>query len=413
MTKFQYKALKNKTEFVEGEIEANSPREARQKILALGFLPTKVYTEYCGEKQSYAEQSYVSVGHIQNVKRLSLNEKIWFTSELQTLLGAGISVIEALESVERNSASLKIKSISNHLRQSIFSGATFAQSMEKYYANVFGQVYIGLVKAGEAAGELDETLARMLVILDKEEKILDKIKSASIYPCILIAMMLGLIILFSCLVFPNLMGVVTFSGGEAPFFAQLVIGFCSFVQHFWWLLIVLVAGVIAGFQALMQTYVFKKKVDEFVLKVPKLSEFINYINLANYMTVLHISYDAGVPIVAALELAQKTVGNLLIKAKLSSVVSMVKSGKSLTQAFNTSQVIPSPLMSMIATGEKSGSLGKMLKETVDVIDKKVDFVLEALSKAFEPTIIIILGLCVGALLIAFMQIYTSALSSLG
>ena len=163
----------------------------------------------------------------------------------------------------------------------------------------------------------------------------------------------------------------------------------------------------------MQTYVFKKKVDEFVLKVPKLSEFINYINLANYMTVLHISYDAGVPIVAALELAQKTVGNLLIKAKLSSVVSMVKSGKSLTQAFNTSQVIPSPLMSMIATGEKSGSLGKMLKETVDVIDKKVDFVLEALSKAFEPTIIIILGLCVGALLIAFMQIYTSALSSLG
>lgn len=413
MTKFQYKALKNKTEFVEGEIEANSPREARQKILALGFLPTKVYTEYCGEKQSYAEQSYVSVGHIQNVKRLSLNEKIWFTSELQTLLGAGISVIEALESVERNSASLKIKSISNHLRQSIFSGATFAQSMEKYYANVFGQVYIGLVKAGEAAGELDETLVRMLVILSKEEKILDKIKSASIYPCILIAMMLGLIILFSCLVFPNLMGVVTFSGGEAPFFAQLVIGFCSFVQHFWWLLIVLVAGGIAGFQALMQTYVFKKKVDEFVLKVPKLSGFINYINLANYMTVLHISYDAGVPIVAALELAQKTVGNLLIKAKLSSVVSMVKSGKSLTQAFNTSQVIPSPLMSMIATGEKSGSLGKMLKETVDVIDKKVDFVLEALSKAFEPTIIIILGLCVGALLIAFMQIYTSALSSLG
>lgn len=103
---------------------------------------------------------------------------------MQTLLGAGISVIEALESVERNSASLKIKSISNHLRQSIFSGATFAQSMEKYYANVFGQVYIGLVKAGEAAGELDETLARMLVILDKEEKILDKIKSASIYPCI-------------------------------------------------------------------------------------------------------------------------------------------------------------------------------------------------------------------------------------
>ena len=412
MAKFQYKALKNKTEFVEGEIEANSLREARQKILALGFLPTKVYTEFYSEEQSYSAVGAITFAPVQKVKRLSLNEKIWFTSELQTLLSAGISIVEALESVEGNSSSLKIKSICDSLRQSIFSGATFAQSMEKYYANVFGQVYIGLVKAGEAAGELDETLARMLVILNKEAKILDKIKSASIYPCILIAMMLGLIILFSCLVFPRLMGVVTFSGGEAPFFAQTVFGFCSFVQHFWWFLIVLVAGGIAGFQSLMQTYAFKKNVDEFVLKVPKLSEFINYINLANYMTVLYISYDAGVTIVSALELAQKTVGNLLIKAKLSSVVSMVKNGKSLTHAFSASQVIPSPLMSMIATGEKSGSLGKMLKESVDVIDKKVDFVLEALSKAFEPTIIIILGLCVGALLVAFMQMYASALTSL-
>lgn len=412
MAKFQYKALKNKTEFVEGEVEATSLREARQKIIALGFLPTKVYTEFMPADQNYSNTVAPISDSQVVVRRLSLNEKIWFTTELQTLLGAGISVLEALESVEKTSAGLKVKSVCKTLRQSILSGNTFAQSMEKYYSKVFGQVYIGLVKAGEDSGALDETLARMLVILNKEAKVLDKIKSASIYPCLLIALMLGVIMLFSVVVFPRLMGVVAFSGGEAPFFAKTVFGFCTFVQHFWWLIIIFIVGGLTGFSMLLKTYAFKKGIDKFILEVPKLSEFISYINLANYMTVLYISYEAGVPIVLALELALKTVGNIQIKTKLSNVAYLVKSGQSLTYSLSSSQVVPAALMSMVSTGEQSGSLGKMLKEAADVIDKKVDFVLEALSKCFEPIIIIIMGLCVGALLVAFMQMYASALTSL-
>lgn len=411
MAKFQYKALKNKTEFVEGEIEATSYREARQKIIELGFLPTKVYSETL-KPEKYSEHISAPVNEGKTVRRLSMNEKTMFTSELQTLLSSGISIVEALESVERNTASKKIKTICNTLKQSILAGNTFAQSMEKYYSKVFGQIYIGLVKAGETAGELEETLLRMLVILNKQAKILDKIKSASIYPAILIVMLLGLVTLFSVLVFPKLMGVVNFSGGEIPLFAQTVFGFCTFVQHFWWLLIVLIVGLISGFKTLMQTYLFKRKVDNFVLHVPKLSDFVKYTNLANYMTVLAISYESGVPIASALELSNKTIDNIVIKTKLSRVASMVRNGKSLVESLDTAQVIPPTLMSMIATGEKTGSLGKMLQDSADVIDKKVDFVLEALSKAFEPAIIIILGICVGSMLFAFMQVYASALSSM-
>lgn len=411
MAKFQYRALKNKKEFIEGEIEASTLREARQKIVALGFLPTKVYEEN-SMQDKLVEPTQTAPTTGKRVKRLSLNEKIWFTSELETLLSAGIPILEALESVQKNSASLKIKTICTNVIQSIYSGNTFAQSMEKLYAKVFGQVYIGLIKAGESSGELDETLIRMLVILNKEAKILDKVKSASIYPSILLAMMFGLIMLFSVVVFPRFCTFFSSTGGDIPLFAQVVFGFCDFVHKFWLFLIVGIVGVITGLHSLMQTYSFKKNIDMIVLKIPKLSEFINYINLANYMTVLYISYEAGVPIVSALELAQKTVGNIIIKSKLSNVVNMVKNGKSLAEALNFSQVIPSALLSMIATGEKSGSLGKMLKETVDVIDKKIDFVLDALSKAFEPTIIIIMGICVGTFLVAFMQMYIASLTSL-
>ena len=130
------------------------------------------------------------------------------------------------------------------------------------------------------------------------------------------------------------------------------------------------------------------------------------------MTVLQISYEAGVPIISSLELAQKTVGNIILKSKLSKVIGIVKKGNSLVDALNSSQVVPSALLSMIAAGEKSGTLGKMLKEVVDVIDKKIDFVLEALSKAFEPMMIIVMGVCVGIFLMAFMQMYVASLTSL-
>ena len=411
MAKFQYKALKNQKEFIEGEIEATTLREARQKIVALGFLPTNVYEENLIQ-DNLVEPNQIVQTNGKRVKRLSLNEKIWFTSELETLLCAGIPIQEALETVERNSASLKVQSICMNVRQAINSGNTFAQSMEKLYSKVFGPVYIGLIKAGESSGELDETLIRMLVILNKEAKILDKIKSASIYPSILLALMFGLIMLFSVVIFPRFNAFFSFTGGDIPLFAQTVFGFCDFVHRFWLFLIVGIVGAITGLRMFLKTYSFKKKIDEIVLKIPKLSEFINYINLANYMTVLQISYEAGVPIISSLELAQKTVGNIILKSKLSKVIGIVKKGNSLVDALNSSQVVPSALLSMIAAGEKSGTLGKMLKEVVDVIDKKIDFVLEALSKAFEPMMIIVMGVCVGIFLMAFMQMYVASRTSL-
>ncbi len=415
MAKYKYSALKNNSDIINGVIDASNPREAREKIRELGFLPTKIYLEQSTEIQQYSDfhKEHQNTRDIQaNVNRLSLQEKIMFTSDLSVLLSSGIPIVEALQSIANSTPKLKIKTICEKIKYGILSGMTFAQALESFYGKVFGLVYTGLIKTGEDAGELDLTLDRILVLLKKQDSIKGKIVNASIYPAILIIIMLGLLILFSKFVFPAFMGVFAFNGAELPFLASMLVGICSFVEHFWWLLIIGLGAVCGAVSSLFKNYQFKSRWDDFILNVPVVSDFIRYINLANFLTVLHISYEAGLPIMSGLELSNKTIGNHTIKRKISNSISIVKNGKSLTEAFQMTDAIPHALLTMIATGEKSGTLGKMLHDAAEVIDKKVDMALEAMTKMFEPTIIVVMGGVVLFIAVAFYQMYVGMLGTL-
>ena len=201
-------------------------------------------------------------------------------------------------------------------------------------------------------------------------------------------------------------------GGSVPFLAQMLIDCCNFVNNFWWLLIMFIAGACGFLVSLFKQYQFKRKWDEFILKVPVICDFIRYINLSNFLTVLHISYDAGLPLMSGLELSNKTVGNNIIRRQVTNSVNFVKQGKTLTESFERTGVLPGALMTMIAAGEKSGTLGKMFHDAADVMDKKVDMALEALTKLFEPVVIVIMGGFVLFIAIAFYQLYAGMLGSL-
>ncbi len=413
MAKYQYSALKNNTQVIKGMVEASNPREAREKIRALGYTPTKIYIEQSLSEQPYTtNEEIIKNSSTRKVTRLSLQEKIMFTSELEVLLSSGIPILEALQTIGLNSPKWKLKEICLNLQTCILSGMTFAQALNALYSKVFGPVYTALVKTGEDAGELEATLRRMLVLLNKQDRIKGKIIGASIYPGILILLMLGLLILFSKFVFPAFMSVFTFNGASLPFLASMLVGICSFVMNFWWFIILAFGAACGAAVSLFKNPYFKSKWDEFILKVPVISDFVQYINLSNFMTVLQISYDAGLPIMSGLELSYKTVGNYTIKHRISNALGHVRAGKTLTESFQRAAAIPGALMTMIATGEKSGTLGKMLHDAAEVLDKKVDMALEALTKLFEPAVIIIMGGVVLFVAVAFYQMYVGMLGSL-
>ena len=412
MARYKYRALKDKTQIVTGEVEASSQREAREKICKLGFLPTKVYTEEDLPEINYVSSKKTVSSDGKVVKRLSLQEKIMFTSELDVMLGAGIPILDALHSLEVNTPKEKIKIVCHNIQKCIINGMTFATALSSLYSKVFGDVYIALVKTGEESGELEVTLARILGLLRKQDSIKGKIISASIYPAVLIVIMTAVLMLFSMKVFPALLGILQFNSTDIPVYAQMLIGFCDFIKNFWWLVLCGIGAFWGAISMLFQNPFFKSRWDNFVLKIPVVSDFINYINLSNFMTVLQISYDAGVPIVAGMELSNKTVGNLVIKRKIFNAINLMRSGRMLSEALEIAGAIPSALMTMITTGEKSGTLGKMFHDAAEVIDTKVNMTLDAMTRLFEPALIVIMGVVVAFIAIGFYQMYVTALGSM-
>lgn len=406
MAKFKYEALQDNIKIVEGELEASSLREARELIRKLGFIPTMVCLQ-----DFQAEPAVEAKEHYSTVKHLTLGQKIRFTSELETILTAGIPILEALETIEKNSPDLKIKIVCKDIKLAIMANSTFAHALEKLYGNVFGLVYTALVKTGEDAGELEATLGRMLILLRKQEAIKDKIVSASIYPAVLLGMLSILFVIFAKLVFPKFAELMKFNGADLPFLAQVIMGTSDFIDQYWWLVIIIICAGCYVAVNLFKKPPVKRCLDKLVLKTPVISDFFTYINLSNFMTIMHISYDAGVSVTSCLELANKTVGNAIIKSKVCSAANMIRGGKPLAEALAQVDVIPHALLSMLSAGEKSGTLGKMFRDCANVIDKKVDMTLEAMTKLFEPAVILIFGGVVFIFVLAFMQAYLGMLGT--
>ena len=216
MAIYNYVALRNNKDIVKGKVEAEDLRDAREKVRSLGFLPTKVYEEKLGSDNK--KEAAVSVKGGQ-MKTLGLSEKMDFTSTLQILASSGIPMIESLMFIENDAAKLKIRLVAKELRRQIMAGATFADTIAKY-PNQFGQIYIGLCKAGEDSGELEKTLGRLLELLTKQANIRGKVIGTLMYPMFVIVLAVIIVLVMLMFVFPVFKDMFEGMGKELPWITQ-------------------------------------------------------------------------------------------------------------------------------------------------------------------------------------------------
>lgn len=403
MAQYFYKALKNNKTEVKGYVEAQSPREARDKVHKLGFLPTNIYEE--GAEKTETETS------VSKIKHLSLSEKIFFTSEMQVMTSSGIPVLEALATVEEHAHKTKLVTLAKDLKDKVLNGSTFSDALRSY-ENVFGGIYIGLCEAGESSGQLDKTFEYMLAVLKKQDNIKSRIISMSIYPAITVAILIAVFILCGKLIFPAFINSSNISAKDIPFMVNVVTGTCDILFQYWMILILaLGAGGYALSRIWEQSFI-KKFFDEQVLKIPLVKDFMRYINLSSFFTVLNVAYEAGLTILSSLDLAISTITNSHIKREAQNSKRLVTTGEMLSQAFVKTDLLPPVFNTLIVTGEKSGRLGQMFRDIAIAIDKKLDMVTDALARAFEPTLTVIIGIVVGYITIAFFQLYTTAVGTM-
>lgn len=392
MPTYSYIALKNNKDIVRGKIDAQDVRSAREAIKNMGLLPTKISDDGAFDNARFEQK--VKTTPIGKMKSFSLKDKIEFTQTLQILTSTGISIIEALVFLENNAESRAIRSVSLELRKSILvGGLTLAETMEKY-RRIFGRVYVGLVKAGEDSGELDKTLGRMLELLKKQDAIKGKVVGALVYPIFVILLAFVVVTIMLAFVFPAFKDMFDNLGRELPIVTQMCMSLGLFIRQFWYAPIIFLVFVVMAIKHILTNDVTKRPVDAFFLKVPLLSDLLRFANYSNFLAVLQVAYEAGIPIVDCLYLANMTLDNLILKDAIFAATAKVQQGTHLSAALKSSNQIPNMITFMIATGEQSGRLGELLNYCITFIDQKLDSIIDKFTKLVEPAMLIFIGFIV-------------------
>ena len=396
MPLFAYIALKNNKTIVRGKIEADDVKSAREGIKKQGLLPTKIIDE----TNKNASEQVIKLAKA-NLKPMSLKDKIEFTSTLQILTATGIPIIETLVFMENNAEAVAIRDIAYELRRNIIAGSTLAETLEKY-RSIFGRGYVGLVIAGADSGELDKTLARMLELLKKQDAIKSKVIGALVYPCFVVVLAMVVVTIMLVFVFPAFESMFDALDRELPLATQICIGLGNFMRKFWFVPIGGIFLFIWGVRKLFTTESTRKIIDRYILRIPLLSDLMRYANFSNFLAVLQVAYDAGIPVVDCLYLSNLTMDNVILKQAILSAASKVQQGIHLSIALRSTKQIPNMMLFMIATGEQSGRLGEMLYHCTTFIDRKLDDIIDKFTKLVEPALLIFIG---GIVLFLALSLY--------
>lgn len=386
MARYNYTAYKNGTsDIVKGQVEAANLREARTEIRSMGYTPTSIIEENTiSQKEKNSKKAAV------RMPKMGLSEQIEFTSTLQILAAAGIPIIESLMFIENDAAKLKMRQVAAELRKQIMNGGTFAGTIAKY-PEQFGHVYIGLVKTGEDAGELEKTLDRLLELLNKQSNIRTKVIGTLMYPAFIILLAIFIVIVMLVFVFPVFKDMFEQMGMQLPWITQVLMNAGIFLKQNWISIPIVFAGAIFGINFLFKWKPSKWKIDEYVLKIPLLSKLIQFANFANFIAVMQVAYDAGVPILECLYLANLTLTNHTLEKRVEEATLKIQQGQHLSAALRATRTMPKMILFMIATGEQSGRLGDMLGQAVSYIDKALDNIIDLMTRMIEPIMLVVIG----------------------
>lgn len=397
---FSYQALKAGKEVVKGEVTASNLKDARDVIRKMGLVPTKI-SEYVDPKAKKGG----------NMGTLSLAEKIDFISTLQILLTSGIPAVESLMFMEQEASKRKIRELSRNLKTQIMAGSTFADTLARY-PQTFGYIFIGLVKAGEESGELEKTLGRIRDLLTKQHNTKSKVIGTLMYPAFVICLAFVIILVMLLFVFPTFKSMFEQQEKALPWVTQMMINAGDYLKEYWYTIPIFLVAFGAFIYILFHWKPAKEVFDKFVLKIPLLNNLIMYSNYSNFMSVLSVSYDAGIPVVDCLHLGIITLTNSVLHKKISNAVTKVSQGLQVSQALKATKVMPKMLLFMIATGEQTGRLGDMLEKAVNFLDKTLDSIIDTVTKMIEPIMLLVIGSIVLVMALAlYLPLFQSYMSN--
>jgi type IV pilus assembly protein PilC len=322
------------------------------------------------------------------------------TRQLATMVSSGMTILKAIYVLEAQTDSKPLKATLVKVRKDVEAGLPFSDALERN-PKVFNQLYVAMVRAGETGGVLESALVRTADQLEADESLRRQVKSAMVYPGVI--MTFALLVLVALVVFlvPVFEGIFEDFGGELPFITRITVALSDAMIGYWYAFIGGTAAVVVAFKKWKDSTAGRKQWDTMRLKFPfKIGDIVQKVALARWSRTLSALTSAGVPLMAALEITGKTAGNWQIEKAMDEVISSVRSGGTIAAPLKESPVFPSMVTHMLGVGEETGALDTMLDKVADFYEDQVAAAVKALTSILEPVMIVVVGAIVGFIVIA-------------
>ncbi len=323
------------------------------------------------------------------------------TRLMSTLLCAGVTLPEALVALTDQVESPRFKNVLSDIGSKVNEGSSMADAMSTH-PKVFNKLYINMVRAGEASGSLETVLIRIADFMDQQEALRGKVTTAMFYPVAMAVVGVGVVTLLMVKVVPSISEVFEGQGAELPFTTRTLIALSSFLAGYWWLVIMLVIGLVVGFKKYRNSKAGRELTDRLILAMPVIGGLARKIAIARFARTLATMLASGVQLLQALDIVRSLLGNVILEKVLTQARDEIREGSGIAPALKRSGQFPPLVTHMIAVGERSGQLEQMLIDVANAYDKESSAAIDRATAVLEPVMIVLMGGTVGFIVFAIM-----------
>jgi type IV pilus assembly protein PilC len=392
MPEYKYEGVDKQGKRVKGQLNAATEGDLRVLLRGQGVRPVRI------SQASLAQRDLGSLfsGGVSNITPL---EVLHFTRQLQVLIGSGVPLVQALDILGDQASSANLRSLCTGVKNRVSEGSFLWEALSGYPKS-FPRLYLALVRAGESSGALDQMLRRLSSYLEDNDRLKKMLKSAMMYPAIVIS--IGALVIAAMLIFviPKFEELIKQNGGELPAPTQFVINASHFLGQYWY---IIGGGMTAAYIFLKRFYGTpegRAMYDRMMFRAPLFGALMQKGGTARFTRTLATLLSSGVSLLDAIDICKQTIDNAVLEEAVGRVRAEIEQGKGLSQVFAKLEVFPKMAVQMMAVGENTGQLDKMLEKVADFYEAEVEALVGGLTKLIEPFILVFLGGTVGGMMIA-------------
>ena len=389
MSTYVFKAIDIAGVKAKGEVEADSKQAVSDQLKSRGLIVLDIADKHASRE--------INLTFFESV---NASELAIFARQLATMISSGMSILRALYVLEEQTDSKMLKETIVTVRKDVEAGLSLSDAMARH-PKVFSTLFVAMTQAGEAGGVLEGSLLRVADQLEKDASLRRQIKSAMVYPILVVVVAVGIMLALCAFLIPVFINVFKEFGGELPAITKVSVAASNIVTHYYWAMFLVTGALVFTFIKWKKTTWGRKQWDHFRLHIPmKIGKIVQEVAVARWSRTLASLTSAGVPLLLALDITGRTGGNVAVEEAMEGVIASVKRGGTIAAPLAQAPIFPTMVTHMVGVGEETGALDAMLDKVAEFYEDRVDASVKALTSIMEPIMIIVIGSMVGFIVIS-------------